>query len=275
LLNQTARRLRLAENREVWIRTLLEAASSFCSRAVLFAVAGKKLKFEGGLGIGDPEKNEPEIPLAEAPAFANAVESQDTVVAIGTRSELSEAAADLLGDTSAKRIYLFPLVFRQLVVGVLYAEPDEDQAIDVGALELITSLAANSIAETEVVTVKGKRDDLVTISGIDMSRALEPEPATQILPKTDQEIHLRAQRFARTQVAHLLLYKVQQVRGGRAERDLYGTLKGEIDAGREAFRQQFLSNYPSMVDYYHRELVQTLANRDAALLGTNYPGPLA
>src|SRR6185369_17785703 len=51
-LNQTARRLEQAENREVWIRTLLEATDGFCARAALFAVNGKILSYEGGRGIG-------------------------------------------------------------------------------------------------------------------------------------------------------------------------------------------------------------------------------
>ncbi len=269
LLNQASRRLKQTESREVWIRTFLEAASHFCGRAALFAVAGSKLKFEGGLEIDTDA--ELEIPLEQAPAFQNVIQSKDTVVAIGTERELSAEAARLFGDTSEKRIYLFPVLLRQKVEGILYAEPGEDP-VDVSALELVTSLAANSISETEVVTVQPKRDDLVRITGVDLGTT--PSSAAPNAPKAEQEAHLRAQRFARTQVAHLLLYKVQQVKTGRAVRDLYGTLKGEIDAGREAYREQFMAAFPSMVDYYHRELVNTLANRDQAVLGNSYPGPL-
>ena len=73
-LNQTARRLEQAENREVWIRTLLEATDGFCSRAALFALHGKTLRYEGAKGLGD-DKNvlEAEIPLSSAPAFQGAL----------------------------------------------------------------------------------------------------------------------------------------------------------------------------------------------------------
>jgi hypothetical protein len=102
-LNQTARRLEQAENREVWIRTLLEATDGFCARAALFALNGKTLSYEGGKGIGDDENVfEAEIPLASAPAFQNAADSRDTVIALGSRRELSDVAADFLGDTSNK-----------------------------------------------------------------------------------------------------------------------------------------------------------------------------
>ncbi len=269
-LNQASRRLKQTESRDVWIRTFLEAVSQFCGRAALFAVAGNKLKFEGGLEI--ESESDIEIPLSDAPAFQNVIESKDTVVAAGTKGELSEQAAALLGDTSAKRIYLFPVLLRQKVEGILYAEAGADP-VDVSALELVASLAANSITETEVVTVQAKRDDLVRIAGIDLSGAA-PAATLPAVPRAEQEVHLKAQRFARTQVAHLLLYKVQQVKAGRATKDLYGTLKGEIDAGREAYREQFMATCPSMVDYYHQELVKTLANRDQSALGNTYPGPL-
>ena len=35
-----------------------------------------------------------------------------------------------------------------------------------------------------------------------------------------------------------------------------------------------MSAAKSMVDYFHLELVHTLANDDPALLGQDYPGPL-
>jgi hypothetical protein len=94
------------------------------------------------------------------------------------------------------------------------------------------------------------------------------------LGKDQQELHLRAQRFARVQVAEMRLYKAQAVKNGRLNADLYSCLKHEIDTGREAFRRDFLSASPSMADYFHLELVQTLANDDAALLGKEYPGPM-
>lgn len=277
-LNQTARRLEKAENREVWIRTLLEATDGFCARAALFAISQKNLRYEGGKGIG-AEGNvlEAEIPIVTAPAFQTAVDSLDTVIAIGTSSELSSAAADFLGDPSGKKIYLFPLLVRQKVVAILYAEPGEAidiEPVDVSALELLCLLAANSIESAEKVTVQPQSDmntGLIRISGIE-------EPRARLLPGTppqDEQAHVRARRFARTNTAQILLYKAQQVRSGRTSSDLYSTLKEDIDTGRNTFRQQFLTSCPSMVDYYHQELVERLANHDSSLLGPHYPGPLA
>jgi hypothetical protein len=47
-----------------------------------------------------------------------------------------------------------------------------------------------------------------------------------------------------------------------------------VDAGRAAFQKTFLAATPTMVDYFHLELVRTLANDDSSFLGNEYPGPL-
>ncbi len=277
-LNQTARRLEQAENREVWIRTLLEATDGFCARAALFAINGKNLRYEGGKGIGDDGSVlEAEVPLSGAPAFQNAADSMDTVIALGTSGELSSPVAEFFGDTSAKKIYLFPLRVRQKAVGILYAEPGAEpdlERVDVSALELLSLLAANSIEATEQVTVQSKSDvnsGLIRISGISEPQA-QIQPAA---PPKDEHAHVRARRFARNSAAQLLLYKAHQVRSGRVIGDIYSVLKNDIDSGRSAFRQQFVVSCPSMIDYYHQELVERLANHDSSLLGPRYPGPLA
>jgi hypothetical protein len=76
------------------------------------------------------------------------------------------------------------------------------------------------------------------------------------------------------QVAEMRLYKSQAVKTGRIERDLYGALREDVDRARDAFRQDFLTASPTMVDYIHLELLRTLANDDVELLGPTYPGPL-
>jgi hypothetical protein len=258
-LNQTARRLRGAASRDEWVRTLIEAAAPFCAKPAVFAVTPKGLAVDG----------HPEVPLASAPAFRSAVESKDTVVAVGTPRELSQIVSSTLGDASSKKVYLFPVVVRQNAIAVLYAEPGE-QPVDVSALELLAGLASASIESTETVVVKSPAADLVRIA----APSPAPAPSWVDLPKTEQEQHLRAQRFARTRAAELLLHKARQVRNGRGMSNLYGVLKEEIEAGREAFRKEFIETCPSMVDYFHLELQRTLAKDNPGVLGPDYPGPL-
>jgi hypothetical protein len=266
-LNQTARRMKQAENREVWIQALLERASDFCGRAALFAIKGKSAQYEGGLGIDNGETIG-EFPLDAAPAFANAVEARDTVVTMVTARELSPAVAGVFGENPETRVYLFPFSYQGKVAGVLYAETSGTN-VDVNGLELLTAMAETTMDTGEPERVP---EGLIRIlPPAERSTPLE----WSVLPRPEQEVHGRAERFARNRVAQILLFKIHQVRVGRESRDLYATLKEDIDAGRESFREQFLQANPGVPDYFHAELVRTLAKGDAATLGPGYPGALS
>jgi hypothetical protein len=119
--------------------------------------------------------------------------------------------------------------------------------------------------------------ELVTIAPAPISPPAEPSrPAAtwESLPVDEQQIHLRAQRFARVQVAEMRLYEADTVQSGRARRDLYDALRKPIDEARQKFHEQFFARCASMVDYLHLELVRTLAHDDPDLFGKDYPGPL-
>jgi hypothetical protein len=108
------------------------------------------------------------------------------------------------------------------------------------------------------------------------SSAAAHAPATSwdSLPAEEQQIHLRAQRFARVQVAEMRLFEADAVQNGRAQRSLYEALRKSIDAARETFRTTFFASCATMVDYLDLELTRTLAHDDPDLLGKTYPGPL-
>lgn len=266
-LNQIARRLQQSEEREVWMRTLLEGAAAFCGNPAFLAVTPAGLRLEGAHGGLLPAG--PEIPPALAPAVANAIEARDTVITAGTPRELSEVASSILGDASTKRVYLFPLVVRDKVHAVLYAEADSD-SFDVSALELLASVAS---ATLQAPAEAPRTSTLISIADAPARKA-PARPDWSDLPGSDQQLHLKAQRFAKTRVAEIVLHKMEKIQRGRASDDLYGELREEIDAGRETFRRQFADACPSMVDYFHVELVRTLAKDDAAALGPDYPGPV-
>ncbi|MDP8980248.1 MAG: hypothetical protein M3O35_06630 [Acidobacteriota bacterium] len=178
--------------------------------------------------------------LATAPAFAHAVESGDPVVCMRTRGELSAEFATLVGEAPDRKCHLFPISTGERVVAILYADSDTD-AIETEALELLATVAGSVI---------------------------------RIAPPKSSALDLKARRFARVRVARLRLHKSAAVKMGRANCDLYASLREEIDADRDAFRRDFLSR-ARMVDHYHTELLQTLAHDNPELLGEDYPGPLA
>ena len=263
-LNQTARRLRHFESENQWSHALVDSTRGFCGRAALFLVRDHKLHLEASRNVdGAPRED---VALDAAPAFATAVETRDTLVALRTAGELSDSLGHVFGEATEK-CCLFPLVTRQGVPAVLYA----DSGVDIDALELLTATAGAVIdARPAPPVVLPPADALVTIA---------PAPKPEILSwftlsREDRELHLRAQRFACVQVAGIRLYQSEKVKNGRTARDLYTSLKEEIHSAREAFRAGFLNASDSMVDYLHLELVRTLANDDVELLGQDYPGPM-
>jgi len=141
----------------------------------------------------------------------------------------------------------------------------ESGEVDVDGLELLVAIAGAVVEERPVAPVRVVPvDGLVNITPV----AAAPLQAAPV------ELHLRAQRFARVQVAEIRLYQSEIVKKGRAAHDVYTSLKEEIDSAREAFRCEFLNASDSMVDYLHLDLVRTLANDDAEVLGKDYPGPM-
>jgi hypothetical protein len=185
---------------------------------------------------------------------------------------LSEAVLAVVGE--AQRAWVVPVLVRDKPVGVLCAVPG-DEKDDLSAIELLASLASASVVSASETTTESKAAELVRIAGPAPAPAAPSQrPSWSDLGRTEQAVHLRAQRFARSIVAELLLHKREAVQRGRTSSNLYGTLREEIDEGRDAFRRQFIESCPSMVDYLHLELVRSLAHDDSHLLGSDYPGPL-
>ncbi len=275
-LNQVTRRLRHYEDERQWSNALVDATRGFCGRAALFLIRDRRLHLETTRNFDDADLRQ-DIPLDAAPAFATAVETRDTLVVMRTSSELSEPVAAYLGespDPGANKAYLFPVVTRHDVPAILYADSGD---VDVDALDLLVAMAGavlnaqRSAKPPQVAPVDG----LVTIALPVGPSAQKPEILSWFtLSREDKELHLRAQRCARVQVAQIRLYQSEKVKNGRAAHDLYTSLKVEIDSAREAFRREFLNASDSMVDYLHLELVRTLANDDAEVLGRDYPGPM-
>jgi hypothetical protein len=283
-LNQMVRRIRQSEDVEALDATLLDAAGSFSTGSALFHVDGQVAKGRRIRGV--PEDTAEafksfEIPLGSAAALAGAVETRDPVVAVTTPGEVSAGLVELAGPTAEGRVFIFPLVVRDRVAGLLYAWG----AVQGSVMELLTQVAAGvwsdllRPAPVELVQIAGppvlpsEPDSLIPVPPNPSLR--EATSAWDRLSTEEQQIHFRAQRFARVHVAEMRLYQAEAVQAGRSRARLYQTLRKPIDTARDRFRQTYFSPCPSMVDYLHLELVRTLANDDPELLGKEYPGPMA
>ncbi|PYT33178.1 MAG: hypothetical protein DMG58_08265 [Acidobacteria bacterium] len=308
-LNQAVRRLRQAANAEDLYAVLLDVTVPFCEQAAVFSIHERVAHAErmrrpaqGHSGENGSAANLPalEFPVSEAAAFSTAIDTRDPVIAMSTPAEVSGPLVELLGHKADERVYLFPLHGGSEVTALFYAAghlqpPPLELLAEVAGLQLHVFWSAEAAVPVPVIGVQPEPkpgDELVTISASSASPAkpLDSEkaatataPAVSPVPRQhtewwnlsrqEQQDHLAAQRFARVQVAEMRLGKPDALRAGRGARNIYASLEAQIDAAREKFREKHMSA-PTMVDYLHLEMVRSLAEDDAILLGPNYPGPL-
>jgi len=274
-LNQSVRRICQSASLEELGATLLDAAIAFAAGAAILHIADGAAHGDKIRGVAAEEGADfasLEIPLAAAPALAGAVETRDPVIAVTTAAEVSARLVSLVSHAPDGRAYVYPLVVRGRVPALLYCW----DAAQGATLEMLSQVAAavwDSLVPPE--PPKPEEPTLVTIAAAPAPET-QPAPASawDALTPEDQAIHLRAQRFARAQVAQMRLNEGAAVQAGRVQHDLYAALHSRIDSARAAFHQKFFAQCPNMVDYIHVELVRTLAHDDADLLGKDYPGPL-
>jgi len=95
------------------------------------------------------------------------------------------------------------------------------------------------------------------------------------LSEAEQKVHEDAKRFAKLLVSEIELYNKMKVADGRKNKDLYLRLKSDIDRSRQTFEKRFARTLGKEFNYFHDELVRTLAANDSTVLGPEYPGPSA
>ena len=88
----------------------------------------------------------------------------------------------------------------------------------------------------------------------------------------ERRLHNDARRFARLLVSEIKLYNEPKVKEGRSRSDIYDRLRDDIDRSRQMYDKRVAPPVAARHDYFHQELVNTLAEGDPAKLGASYPG---
>jgi hypothetical protein len=126
---------------------------------------------------------------------------------------------------------------------------------------------------------------------VPISSPAEPEPAAEVvevahasaaaapaaatdplagLSPEDADTHRKAQRFARLLVDEIKLYNQAKVSEGRRNKDLYDRLKDDIDKSRGTFQKRYGNTAAASGDYFHSELLRSLAEDDISIMGSNF-----
>jgi hypothetical protein len=110
---------------------------------------------------------------------------------------------------------------------------------------------------------------LESLTAFTAARALTRQPDAPAAGAADgaaSEEDVSARRYARLLVSEIKLYHEPAVIDGRRDRDLATRLGGEIARARVMYDERVPPHVRARSDYFHDELVKTLANGDASLL---------
>ncbi|MGZ6987385.1 MAG: hypothetical protein ACXVH0_00330 [Thermoanaerobaculia bacterium] len=105
--------------------------------------------------------------------------------------------------------------------------------------------------------------------------AVKPRPISGFVPRgralvaeNPQRAHDDARRLARLLISEIKLYNEKKVEEGRAAGDLYKRLKDDIDRSRQVYDERTPAEVRQDTDFFHDELVRTLADGRAEALGS-------
>jgi hypothetical protein len=235
---------------------LAQAAQREAGRAAVLLVRGEELRGWAHAGFGHPiPARSVAVPLAEAGLFGAAVAAAtpvSTAQADGTAGP--QPPAPYTVDGPDRLGVAAPLVVDGRVVALVYADDSGAAAREVPSAwpEHVELLARHASRCLEALTARQS------------VRARTGATASQGAGGADDE---SARRYARLLVSEIKLYHEASVDEGRRLRDLRARLGSQIARARSLYEERVPQGVRTRADFFEQELVRTLADGDAALLG--------
>jgi len=231
------------------LESLLQHAAVAAGRAVVFLIDGDRLKAWKAAGIPDADVNTVESSIDGRDLLARAIQTGQAT------SSGTEWPAPPFARLPAEGIGLAaPLMIGGRAVAVLYADSGANPP-SAGAGESVEALVRHASA---IVALRTAMRTLDVIGGA----AGETAGGAEV--SDDQG----ARRYARLLVSEIKLYNEGAVRDGRQQRDLRQRLRAEIDRAQRLYEERVPPAVGARQMYFQQELVQTLADGDATLLGS-------
>ena len=233
--------------------TLAATAAHEAARAAVLLVRGWQITPWRFVGFPDSfdVPASIEIPVADAGVIAEALH-------VG--APVSGDNAPLFAPLAAgAQCLAVPIAIGGEIVGVLYADEGFEPARDTAwpqSVEVLVSYAARCL---EAITAF--RSVQLTQSPPAQQDGVAPDDRSD-----GGEADAAAKRYARLLVSEIKLYHEPDVLAGRRTRDLATRLSAEIARARSLYEQRVPPQVGRRTDYFHAELVRTLADGDPALL---------
>lgn len=292
------------------LRALLEGTAGYCERAALFVVkAGAATGWHGRGFANDDEISNFALDTSGGVAY-EALHSR--IPAQGSTSEMDPEFLTRFNAPRSHSVAVLPLLLKDKVAALVYVDAGQSESFDGPALELLvkstsawlevalqrkqshkdTAPEAAESSETSPVAVQAVSSFADPFAGhaphhaapavvaapvavpVAAMAAAAPASVTVVpqMSAEDAEIHRKAQRFARLLMDEIKLYNQAKVAEGRKNRDLYDRLKEDIEKSRATFRKRYGNTAAANTDYFSQEIVRSLAEDDASLMGANFRG---
>lgn len=246
---------------------LADAAGREAARAGVLVVRGGRLRGWRFVGFGSPLDEAPDIecPLDGAGVVADAVRAGAAASIEGFSPEGAPPFAD---SPLGRDALALPVAIGGQIVAVVYADQGPGTPDGAGAtaawqatLEIMARHAARCLETVTAFRTAKVFADLP--AGLGQGTA---DVRTGPSPRTAEDEEQAARRYARLLISEIKMYHEPTVIAGRQERDLVARLGGEIARARVLYEQRVPADVRRAADYFHAELVRTLADGDASLL---------
>jgi hypothetical protein len=129
----------------------------------------------------------------------------------------------------------------------------------------VETASAGAVAEAPAHSIQAPSQPMAQAAA-----AAAAIPGPQLSPE-EQEVHTKAQRFAKLLVDEIKLYNQAKVTEGRKKKDLYDRLKDDIEKSRAIYKKRYAGTAAESTDYFRDALVRILGDNDSSLLGANFP----
>jgi len=265
------------------LKGLLEGVAKFAARAALFVVRGTILAGWQARGLADENIRGTSIDGSRG-LTSRAI--RDRSRQSGSIAEFDDAFAQHQGAPHDNSCTIFPLVVKEKVAAVLYVDSGSKASTppDYAAIEVLTRFACLWLeheAGRKQAAPGGEGSVEVSVSGAGVpSMPVAPgatavaaaEPSLGNVPADEQEIHKKAQRFAKLLVDEIKLYNQAKVAEGKQSHAIYKLLREDIEKSRATYEKRYGATPAASGKYFDSEVIRILADNDRSLLGSDFPG---
>lgn len=283
------------------LRSLLDNCVLYCGRAALFVVKNGSATGWHGVSFDDNDGIK-DFQLDLSSGFASSV-MQSRTAESGSTSDFDQRFISKFDAPFDSKAVLLPLLLKDKISALVYADAGEGKAVDQAALDVLVHATS---AWLEVIS---QRKQAQREGNMEAAEISQPSPANDpfashaplhtakaqhgtetaheaamgaaagwggptstpvpVAPE-DEEIHRKAQRFARLLIDEIKLYNKDKLSEGRKHKDLYDRLKEDIEKSRNTYQKRYGNTAAAHGDYFNQELIRSLAEDDASLLGGNF-----